>query len=317
MDKEKRKDEFWKDQKHRIEKDINRTDRNLAIFQNKKKISLQGLGSEGDPDVRESSPETPDEEEEEDMFDIANIKNVHLFRMREILLTFNEYNLNLGYVQGMTDLLSPLYVKFQDESLTFWAFSKFMERMERNFLRDQSGMKQQMLTLNELVRFMLPDLFKHLEKCELSDLFFFFRMLLVWFKREFEWDDVMRLWEILWTDVYLSQYHLFVALAVLSDHERIIKENLTRFDEVLKYMNDLSMKLNLDRLLIRAELLFLRFRRMVDIVDRENSANRNETGRNGTNSGSTTTIRPERLLLLARDLVIQEEGPRPEGAGGG
>ena len=61
--------------------------------------------------------------------------------MREILLTFNEYNENLGYVQGMTDLLSPLYVIIQDEVLVFWAFANFMERMERNFVRDQTGMK--------------------------------------------------------------------------------------------------------------------------------------------------------------------------------
>lgn len=347
-DEDKRNEEFWKDQKHRIEKDINRTDRNLTIFQNKRRLSIQGIDSKKGPIVREeteqergrrsrqassssgtapantaesrnSSPETPDEdafenEEEEDQFDISNIKNPHLFKMREILLTYNEHNVNLGYVQGMTDLLSPLYVKFQDESLTFWSFSKFMDRMERNFVRDQSGMKKQMLLLNELVQFMLPDLFKHLDKCESTDLFFFFRMLLVWFKREFEWDDVLRLWEILWTDLYSSQYHLFIALSVLSDNERIIIQNLRRFDEVLKYMNDLSMKLNLDHLLIRSELLFLRFRRMIDIIDRENSK---KPVVDGEEDSSIIKISPDLRGLLSKELVIQKEVERPEGVGGG
>lgn len=257
---------------------------------------------------RESSPETPDEDDDE--FDVANIKNPHLFRMREILLTYNEYNVNLGYVQGMTDLLSPLYVKFQDEPLTFWAFAKFMERMEKNFVRDQLGMKNQMLILNELVQFMLPDLYKHLHKCESTDLFFFFRMLLVWFKREFEWDDVCRLWEILWTDNYSSQFHLFVALSVLSDNERIIIQNLQRFDEVLKYMNDLSMNMNLDHLLIRAELLFLRFRRMIDIIDRENT-------KGGHNASTDIRVSPELRHLLSKEIVVQKEVERPEGVGGG
>ena len=304
-DDDKRAEEFWKDQKHRIEKDINRTDRSLALFKNKKNVTVTSVGSNVSPTTRESSPETPDEEEN-DEFDISNIRNPHLFAMREILLTYNEYNVNLGYLQGLTDILSPLYVKFQDEPLTFWAFTKFMERMERNFVRDQSGMKKQMVTLNELVQFTLPDLYKHLGRCESTDLFFYFRMLLVWFKREFEWDDVLRLWEIFWTDRYSSQFHLFFALAVLSDNERIIIENLRRFDEVLKYMNDLSMNMNLEQLLVRAELLFLRFHRMVDIVDRE-SERRDEN----------IKVSPDLRGLLSREIVVQKEVERPEGAGGG
>lgn len=320
-DEAKRETDFWKDQKVRIEKDINRTDRQLPLFQNSPK-KRQTSVAEDDGPWRESSPETPDDEEDE--FDIANIRNPHLFKMREILLTYNEYNVNLGYVQGMTDLLSPLYVKFQDESLAFWAFTKFMDRMERNFVRDQSGMKKQMLTLNELVQFMLPNLFKHLEVCESTDLFFFFRMLLVWFKREFEWDQCMLLWEVLWTDVYSSQFHLFFALSVLSDNERIIKQNLRRFDEVLKYMNDLSMNMNLDDLLVRSELLFLRFRRMINIIDRENSVKKlnadvytpTESSSEGT-SKKVIKVSPDLRELLSRTVVIQKEVERPEGVGGG
>lgn len=300
-DDEKRQTEFWKDQKVRIEKDIHRNDRHLDIFKNKKKADEQPVNE------RESSPETPDEDDE---WDLANITNVHLFRMREILLTFNEYNVNLGYVQGMTDLLSPIYVVFQDEVLSFWAFAGFMDRMERNFVRDQSGMKKQMLVLNELVQFMLPDLFRHLDKCESTDLFFFFRMLLVWFKREFEWESVNNLWEILWTDYFSSQYHLFVALAVLSDNQRIIIQNLLRFDEVLKYMNDLQGNMNLHDLLVRAELLFLRFRRTVDLIDRKNLANRDD-------ELYEVRVNPDLRQLLSREIVIQKEGERPEGVGGG
>lgn len=302
-DEQKRDTEFWKDQKHRIEKDINRTDRNLKIF-----LSVEPL------EDGSSEPETPDEDEDD--YDVANIKNQHLYNMREILLTYNEYNENLGYVQGMTDLLSPLYVKILDEPLVFWAFAKFMDRMERNFVRDQSGMKQQMLTLNELVQFMLPSLFKHLGQCESTDLFFFFRMLLVWYKREFEWDQVLRLWEILWTDLYSGQFHLFFALAVLSDNERIITQNLRRFDEVLKYMNDLSMKMNLNDLLVRAELLFLRFRRMIAIIDRENSQRR-LTEDVYESDPLIVQVSPDLRLLLNRKYIVQKEGPRPEGTGGG
>lgn len=311
-DEDKRQTEFWKDQKVRIEKDIHRNDRNLEIFKDTKQKGSTASNSSGQENQsvpeRESSPETPDEDED---WNLSHITNPHLFRMREILLTYNEYNENLGYVQGMTDLLSPIYVVFQNETMSFWAFSHFMDRMERNFVRDQSGMKRQMLVLNELVQFMLPDLFRHLEKCEATDLFFFFRMLLVWFKREFEWEQVNTLWEVLWTDYYSSQYHLFVALAVLSDNERIIIQNLLRFDEVLKYMNDLLEKMNLHDLLVRAELLFLRFRRMIDLIDRENLRKQQE------GELYEAQVNPHLRELLSRKLVIQKEVEREEGVGGG
>jgi hypothetical protein len=106
---------------------------------------------------------------------------------------------------------------------------------ERNFLRDQSGMRAQLLTLDHLVQLMDPKLYLHLQSADSTNFFFFFRMLLVWYKREFEWVDVLRLWETLWTDLLSSSFHLFVALAILEKHRDVIMEHLKHFDEVLKY----------------------------------------------------------------------------------
>ena len=46
-----------------------------------------------------------------------------------MLLTYNEYNRDLGYVQGMSDLLAPIYAVMQDDAVAFWGFVGFMERM--------------------------------------------------------------------------------------------------------------------------------------------------------------------------------------------
>lgn len=194
------------------EKDVHRTDRNVPIFQGE--------------DVPHPDPKSPFAE---------TGTNVHLEQLKEMLLTYNEYNQDLGYVQGMSDLLAPLYAVIQDDAMAFWAFQRFMERMERNFLRDQSGMRAQLLTLDQLVQFMDPKLHAHLQETDSTNFFFFFRMLLVWFKREFEWVDVLRLWEALWTDYLTSGFHLFVALAILERHRDVIMTHLKAFDEVLKY----------------------------------------------------------------------------------
>lgn len=108
-------------------------------------------------------------------------------------------------------------------------------RQERNFLRDQSGMRAQLLALDQLVQLMDPQLYLHLQSADSTNFFFFFRMLLVWYKREFEWSDVLRLWETLWTDYFSSSFHLFIALAILEKHRDVIMDHLKHFDEVLKY----------------------------------------------------------------------------------
>lgn len=194
------------------EKDVHRTDRHVPIF-----------AGEDTPHPDPSSP-------------FAEVgTNVHLEQMKDMLLTYNEYNRDLGYVQGMSDLLAPIYAVMQDDAIAFWGFAHFMERMERNFLRDQSGMRAQLLTLDHLVQLMDPKLYLHLQSADSTNFFFFFRMLLVWYKREFPWMDVLHLWEVLWTDHLSSGFHLFIALAILEKHRSVIMDHLKHFDEVLKY----------------------------------------------------------------------------------
>lgn len=89
-----------------IEKDVHRTDRNIPLF-------------EGE-DIPHPDPDSS-------FADVGT--NVHLEQMKDMLLTYNEYNRELGYVQGMSDLLSPIYAVMQDDAVAFWGFVGFMERM--------------------------------------------------------------------------------------------------------------------------------------------------------------------------------------------
>src|SRR4051794_4135246 len=107
--------------------------------------------------------------------------------------------------------------------------SPIPSRQKSNFYRDQSGMHHQLQILDQLLQFMDPPLYKHLEHAEALNLFFCFRWLLIWFKREFKWDQVMFLWEVLWSDHLTNQFHLFVAFAILDKHRYIIMDHLEHF----------------------------------------------------------------------------------------
>lgn len=255
-----KEEEYWNDQVFRIDKDVLRNDRNIPLYHfntvDGKPDKPKGNGNEDD-----SNP------------DNWSINNPHLLKLRDILKTYNVLNNNLGYVQGMCDLLSPIYYVFQDEVLAFWCFVKFMDRMERNFLRDQSGIRDQMLTLSELTTMMLPQLSEHLQKCDSSNLFFCFRMLLVWFKREFSFNDVCSIWEIFWTDYYTSQFQIFFMLAILQKNSQPIIQHLNQFDQVIKFFNDLHNTMDWNDLMVRSELLFIRFQKLMNVMDRRTQQN--------------------------------------------
>lgn len=85
---------------------MHRTDRNIPIF-------------EGE-DIPHPDPDSP-------FADVGT--NVHLEQMKDMLLSYNEYNKDLGYVQGMSDLLAPIYAVMQDDAVAFWGFVGFMDRM--------------------------------------------------------------------------------------------------------------------------------------------------------------------------------------------
>lgn len=292
--------EWWREQRGRIEKDVHRTDRTVPVFAGE--------------DIPHPDPNSP----------FASVgTNVHMEQLKDMLLTYNEYNKDLGYVQGMSDLLAPIYAVMQDDAIAFWGFQHFMDRMERNFLRDQSGMRNQLLTLDHLVQFMDPKLYSHLQKADSTNFFFFFRMLLVWYKREFKWMDTLHLWEVLWTDYLSSSFHLFVALAILDKHRDVIMAHLQHFDEVLKYMNELSETIDLESTLIRAEYLFRRFQRLIEAIDKKQNfpapRTRSSSNQASVQSGSVPspqrengkapetvnrTISPELRKLLSRTVEV-------------
>lgn len=50
-----------------------------------------------------------------------------LTHRRRILLNYAVFNPDMGYCQGMSDLVAPLLTEIQDESDTFWCFVGLME----------------------------------------------------------------------------------------------------------------------------------------------------------------------------------------------
>jgi TBC1 domain family member 15 len=218
--KEEENNFLFRDRKSRIEKDVCRTDRSHPLFK--------------DDDSK------------------------YLVYLNDILMTYAvEYNVDLGYCQGMGDLVSPILSIVLDEAQSFWCFANLMEKMHVNFLVNSRGMDEQLKDLNALVKFLNPQFYQYLEEKESTNFYFCFRWILILFKREFSFDDIKRLWEAIWTDQMGAQFHIFLAYGLLNEHFETIMKNDYGFDEILKFCIDLSYNIDLNKFIENGEKSFL------------------------------------------------------------
>uniref|UniRef100_A0A0L8GZX2 TBC1 domain family member 15 n=1 Tax=Octopus bimaculoides TaxID=37653 RepID=A0A0L8GZX2_OCTBM len=244
-----------KDSKTLIEKDVSRTDRTHKFF-------------EGDG-------------------------NHNLQVLNDILRTYCMYNFDLSYVQGMSDLLSPILVIMENEVDAFWCFAGFMETVCSNFEMDQQGMKTQLAQMHTLMQFVDPELCSYLESHDSGNFYFCFRWLLIVFKREFSFPDIQRLWEVLWTGLPCKNYHLLICLAILDNEKATLMENRFGFTEILKHINDMSFTINVDQILNKAESISLQLKKCKKLPQAikeilELGASSSSPSASSNSSGSTT-----------------------------
>ncbi|XP_028285886.1 TBC1 domain family member 15 [Parambassis ranga] len=226
-EEQERRNSRLRDYRSLIEKDVNRTDRTNRFYE--------------------------------------GIDNPGLALLHDILMTYCMYDFDLGYVQGMSDLLSPVLYVMENEVDAFWCFVSFMDQMHQNFEEQMQGMKTQLIQLSTLLRLLDLSFWNYLESQDSGYLYFCFRWLLIRFKRELSFQDVLRLWEVMWTGLPCQNFHLLVCCAILDSEKQKIMEENYGFNEILKHINELSMKLDIEEILHKAEGICLQIRSCKDL----------------------------------------------------
>eukprot|EP01147_Barroeca_monosierra_P008700 gene8700-1089_t len=225
--------------------------------------------------------------------------NIHLEWLHDILVTYAVFHPEVGYVQGMNDVLSIILPVMDDEANAYWCFAQYLETIQKDFMA--TGMVENLRTLEDLVDIMDPDLRKHLIDIDAGEMIYCHRWLLLGFKREFSQEDALKLFEI------LCSHHLELSSieaqrerskerrhkrqqelggTELAPQERSIQEEdtfETKFKfalfvciaileeyrgqlfqceslaDVFQLINSLSEKMDLDTILLRSEEAFFRY----------------------------------------------------------
>uniref|UniRef100_A0A4W3JQ91 Small G protein signaling modulator 1 n=1 Tax=Callorhinchus milii TaxID=7868 RepID=A0A4W3JQ91_CALMI len=186
---------------HRIEKDVQRCDRNYCYF---------------------TAP--------------------NLEKLRNIMCSYIWQHLEIGYVQGMCDLLAPLLVILDDEAMAFSCFTQLMKRMNQNFPHG-GVMDTHFANMRSLIQILDSELFELMhQNGDYTHFYFCYRWFLLDFKRELVYDDVFAVWETIWAAKWVSSSHfvLFIALALVEIYRDIILENNMDFTDIIKFFNEMA-----------------------------------------------------------------------------
>ncbi|KAL8479484.1 hypothetical protein ACS0TY_026400 [Phlomoides rotata] len=123
----------------------------------------------------------------------------NLARMSDILAVYAWVDPATGYCQGMSDLLSPFVVLFDDDADAFWCFEMLLRRMRENFkMEGPTGVMKQLQALWHILELTDKEMFSHLSHIGAESLHFAFRMLLVLFRRELSFNEALCMWEMIW-----------------------------------------------------------------------------------------------------------------------
>lgn len=127
--------------------------------------------------------------------------NQNIAALFNILTTYALNHPSVSYCQGMSDIASPLLVTMNDEAQAYICFCAIMSRVRGNFMLDGIAMTKKFAHLTEALSFYDPEFWDYLKIQQADDLLFCYRWLLLELKREFPFEDALRMLEVQWSSL--------------------------------------------------------------------------------------------------------------------
>ncbi|XP_065829896.1 TBC1 domain family member 13-like [Oscarella lobularis] len=157
-------------------------------------------------------------------------QEAHWEVVERILFIYAKLNPGVSYVQGMNEIVGPLYyvfasdsdLKWQEhaEADTFFCFTNLMSEIRDNFIKTLDddaacGIGAMMITLMAYLKRADASLSAAMDAKQLKPQFFSFRWLTLLLSQEFDLPDVIRLWDTLFSDSKRFEFLIFFCCAML------------------------------------------------------------------------------------------------------
>eukprot|EP00277_Geminigera_cryophila_P030124 CAMPEP_0173057346 /NCGR_PEP_ID=MMETSP1102-20130122/686_1 /TAXON_ID=49646 /ORGANISM="Geminigera sp., Strain Caron Lab Isolate" /LENGTH=264 /DNA_ID=CAMNT_0013922845 /DNA_START=53 /DNA_END=847 /DNA_ORIENTATION=- len=193
----------------------------------------------------------------------------HQLAITRVLFTFARLNPGIRYVQGMNEVLAPIYYVFkvdptedfniEAEADAFWCFHTLMETLRDvyDMTQDdfQEGIHAYLNQLECLLAIIDPELAHHLVKQGVKAMYYAMSWITLMLSQEFRLPDVLRLWDsILAQD---QQHRLSFLLHICCAMVVRLKDELLRgdFAENLQLLQSYPREMDVEDLIYLAKRL--------------------------------------------------------------
>jgi hypothetical protein len=145
----------------------------------------------------------------------AHIMDYHWEAIERILFIYAKLNPGVGYVQGMNEILAPIYYVFAKdedpesqayaEADSFFVFTTLMADVRDHFVRSldsdaNSGINATLWRMSQRLAWFDRPLFRDLSKKDIKEQYYAFRWVTVLCSQEWDLPDVIRLWDSILAD---------------------------------------------------------------------------------------------------------------------
>ncbi|XP_043914352.1 TBC1 domain family member 13 isoform X2 [Protopterus annectens] len=160
---------------------------------------------------------------------LPNGCEAHWEVVERILFIFAKLNPGIAYVQGMNEVVGPIYYTFATdpndawkehaEADTFFCFTNLMSEIKDNFIKSlddsQCGISYKMESVYSTLKENDLELYLKLQEQNIKPQFFAFRWLTLLLSQEFLLPDVIQIWDSLFADQNRFDFLILVCCAML------------------------------------------------------------------------------------------------------
>ena len=160
---------------------------------------------------------------------------IHADVLKRILFIYTVFCPDISYHQGMNELLAPIYYCYSyDKTYTeeteenieadsFWCFHYLMSKVSQSFVSaNDKGLEIKSFIFQKCLEYVDDEIYNHLQNLNIRNEYYCYKWFILLFSQEFEINDLLKLWDLIFSHEDKYYYVVYIGLAILTMKKDII-----------------------------------------------------------------------------------------------
>ena len=199
---------------------------------------------------------------------------IHADVLKRILFIYTVFCPDISYHQGMNELLAPIYYCYSyDKTYTeeteenieadsFWSFHYLMSKVSQSFVSaNDKGLEIKSFIFQKCLEFVDDEIYKNLQRLNIRSEYYCYKWFILLFSQEFEINDVLKLWDIIFSKEDIYYFVIYIGIAIL-----IMKKDIIMNGEMVDAMQTLQNfeEICVEELIKKSKEINLKYKKNLD-----------------------------------------------------